>query len=197
MGNDILLVLTERVYRNEEISAYLESISEPPFKLEKLPISFSKDSFFINEFKAMEILLKKPLKKYRCVVIGCFFDPCVEFLRMKRYRVIGCGEASMMLASLLEKDFGVISCFKGAVSRVKLLVKRLGLMERFVGISVVNEEEESLIKGGQKLIERGADSLIVAHLSSLKLLNFLSGYFKNVRVIEPLKAGLVLANAMF
>ena len=197
MGDDILLILTERMCKSKEISAYLKSISEPSFKLEKLPVKFSENSFFINEFKAMEILLEKPLKDYRCVVMGCFFDPCVEFLRMRRYRVVGCGEASMMLASLLERDFGVISIFREAVSRVKLMVKRLGLMDRFVGISIVSEREESLIEGGRKLVEEGADSLIIAHLTSVKLLKVLSNRFKGISIVEPLKAGLVLANAMF
>lgn len=129
--------------------------------------------------------------------MGCFFDPCVEFLRMRRYRVVGCGEASMMLASLLERDFGVISIFREAVSRVKLMVKRLGLMDRFVGISIVSEREESLIEGGRKLVEEGADSLIIAHLASVRLLKVLSNRFKGIGIVEPLKAGLVLANAMF
>ena len=197
MGDDILLVLTERMYKSKEISAYLKSISEPSFKLEKLPVKFSENSFFINEFKAMEILLEKPLKDYRCVVMGCFFDSCVEFLRMRRYRVVGCGEASMMLASLLERDFGVISIFREAVSRVKLMVKRLGLMDRFMGISIVSEREESLIEGGRKLVEEGADSLIIAHLASVRLLKVLSNRFKGIGIVEPLRAGLVLANAMF
>jgi len=84
---------------------------------------------------------------YDAVVDHCFGDPALHAAReCVRIPVVGAGETSMMLASLLGHKFSVLTVLKETAPQVKRLARSIGVEEklasvRFIGIPVLQLDE--------------------------------------------------------
>lgn len=73
-------------------------------------------------------LAKKNARKYDAMLINCFGDPCLEALRETvPIPVLGAGETSMMVATMMGQKFAVISPTESTVRHVESNARRTGL----------------------------------------------------------------------
>jgi allantoin racemase len=88
---------------------------------------------------------------YDCVIVNCFLDPAVAELKERGLSVVGAGESSLAIASLLGERMAVLSLYE-ATGMVKEMVLSYGFSNRAtvesLGISVadVSERRDRTIK---------------------------------------------------
>lgn len=119
-------------------------------------------------------VLKAEKEGYDGVIIYCYGDPGLKAAKEGvKIPVVGLGEVSAYVASLLGRKFGVITA--GPPDAGGYLLDNLKMYEldhKCVGVkslgipvlSLVNSEEEELkafIEVGRKMIEQGADTLVL------------------------------------
>lgn len=142
------------------------------------------------------------------VIIACFSDPALAAARaVSRLPVVGPGEASLLLAQLTARTFGVITILDSTVPQVEESVAALGLAGRCVGIEVMAmtvsgisgdtaAATATLVETGRRLADRGAQAIVLGCMS------FGFGPFAavaeqelGVPVINPLRASIAALQA--
>jgi|SRR5579884_623913 len=142
------------------------------------------------------------------ILIACFSDPVVEAARaVSEVPVIGPGEASLVMTQLVARRFGIITILDSTVPEVEALTVRLGLVNRCVGIEVmdtgvteiypnVDATAEKLVRAGKRLVEKGADAIVLGCMSfgfhpfADRIREALG-----VEVIDPLRASIAALQA--
>ncbi|MCS6784475.1 MAG: aspartate/glutamate racemase family protein [Candidatus Caldarchaeum sp.] len=148
---------------------------------------------------ALELAIKCEEKGYAAVIIGCFGDPGIEALReAMRIPVVGPGETSMHVASMLGYGFSIITILKNVVNPLKTLARKLSLEDKLVSVRVIDKPvlslyddvestKKRLLDEGRKAVEQdGADTLVLGCMSEAFL--GLSEYLQNelgVPVVNP------------
>ena len=141
------------------------------------------------------------------VVLACYGDPGLYALKeILDVPVVGIAEASMAMATLLGQKFSILVAVDKSISMMHNLVQKYGFKDRLSTIRSVDmptthlEGAEELIarrlsEVGKKTVEDGAETIILgcAGLTGfdLKLQKELG-----VPVIDPVKAGITLAEAL-
>jgi allantoin racemase len=152
-------------------------------------------------------LVKKCRGKYDAIMVNCFGDPCVEAIReIVDIPVLGPGETSMLIASLLGHKFSVISPTKKTALQVELHARELGIEDRLASviglgtpvleletdkektIKAVVKASEKAVKGGAEVIALGCTGLAYMADEIRKRLN--------VPVIEPASLTLKIAEVL-
>ncbi len=116
---------------------------------------------------------------FDAVVLYCFSDPAISACREAlNIPVIGGGQSSYLTALNISRQFGIILADKSRIGEKKLFVHETGVAsERVSGIYSAdidwNEDKASIFQKlqntGNKLIEDGADAVILGCLSFLGL----------------------------
>jgi allantoin racemase len=111
------------------------------------------------------------------IVLGCFGDPGLRPAReMSRVPVIGGGEASMVLAQLYARRFGILQIRASNIPETEAGLATLGLSGMCVGTGVIDmafyellddttKTLDLLVREGRKLVDRGAEVLILGCIS--------------------------------
>jgi Asp/Glu/hydantoin racemase len=183
-----------------------------------------KASYFVAS-KYMELLnnvyildgLIKSEEGHDAAIIGCFNDPGLQEARESlAIPVIGVGEAGMLLACMLGRNFGVVTVRKKLIPVVEENVKRYGLESRLIRHAPVRscELDEKLYPAmfsdplniavppfeeqARKMAEDGAEVVVVGCASLGPALS-LAGYNKvegtRVPVINATAAAVKFAEA--
>lgn len=153
-------------------------------------------------------IIHKNKDDYDAFIVNCFADPGIMGAReIANVPVVGPGQASMTVASMLGHKFGVISIRKKAESMFDQKVASLGLEDKFagaVGINIgVNElltdrdaTRREILKAANKLIEEKHAEVIV--LGCTGMLSFAEDIRKELRVpvVEPTITALKIAEAL-
>ncbi|MDD3655438.1 MAG: aspartate/glutamate racemase family protein [Atribacterota bacterium] len=119
-------------------------------------------------------VMKAEKEQYDGVIIYCFGDPGLQAAKeVAKIPVIGIGEASAYIASLIGKRFGIITAGEPeAGSYLENNLKVYELYHKCVGIrsvgipvlSLIGSEEEELkvlLKFGTEMLNKGADVLVL------------------------------------
>ena len=73
------------------------------------------------------------------VILGCFGDPGIDALReMVRIPVVGPGETSMHVASMLGNSFSIVTVLESVVPSLERLARVTGLDQRLASVRAVN-----------------------------------------------------------
>jgi allantoin racemase len=140
------------------------------------------------------------------IVLGCFGDPGLRPAReISRVPVIGGGEASMVLAQLYARRFGILQIRASNIPETEVALATLGLSGMCVGTGVIDmafyellddtaKTLDLLVREGRKLVDRGAEVLILGCIS-LGLGPFTAELSDalQVPVINPVRAAIAAA----
>ncbi|MGQ9460757.1 MAG: aspartate/glutamate racemase family protein [Candidatus Bathyarchaeaceae archaeon] len=153
-------------------------------------------------------LAKKHEGKYDAIMVNCFGDPCVKALReIVDVPVLGPGETSMLIASLLGHKFSVISPTKKTALQVELHARELGIEERLasvVGLEIpvleLERDEEktikAVVKASEKAVKDGAEVIVLGCTGLAYMANEIRKRL-DAPLIEPASLTLKLAEALF
>ena len=136
------------------------------------------------------------------MILGCFGDPGLEALReMVNIPVVGPGETSMHVASMLGHKFSIVTVLDSVVPSLERLAKVIGLYRRLASIRAVNipvlelrENIESttvrMIEESQKAIREDSTDVIVLGCMSMAFME-VSEMMKKVLDIPVVNPALV------
>jgi allantoin racemase len=140
------------------------------------------------------------------IVLGCFGDPGLRPAReISRVPVIGGGEASVVLAQLYARRFGILQIRASNIPETEAALATLGLSSMCVGTGVIDmafhevlddttKTLDLLVREGRRLVDRGADVLILGCIS-LGLGPFTAELSDalQIPVINPVRAAIAAA----
>jgi allantoin racemase len=140
------------------------------------------------------------------IVLGCFGDPGLRAAReVSRVPVIGGGEASMVLAQLYARRFGIVHIRASNIPECENELATLGLSAMCAGQGVIDmafyevlddtsKTLELLVRESRALLKRGAETIILGCMS-LGLGPFSADLQRalHVPVINPVRAALAAA----
>jgi allantoin racemase len=111
------------------------------------------------------------------VIVGCFGDPGIDALReVLDCPVVGPFEAAMHLGAQLGARIGVVTVLDSVVPMLDRLVRGMGMSLRYAGATAIDvpvlelknnrsEVAERVVQGGRRMIESGADVLVLGCMS--------------------------------
>lgn len=152
-------------------------------------------------------LVKRHQSKYDAIMVNCFGDPCVKAIReIVDIPVLGPGETSMLVASLLGHKFSVISPTKKTALQVELHARELGIEERLssvIGLEIPvlelerNEEEtiKAVVKASEKAVKDGAEVITLGCTGLAYMADEIRKRL-DVPLIEPASLTLKIAEAL-
>jgi len=215
-----ILVIIPVYYPSEKLVTrrkFLAKFVSNGFEIETRSIKYgthSIESSFDDELNAPFILeeaIKGEKDGFDAVVVDCFIDPAIDAMReVLKIPVIGPGETSMHIASILGNKFSVITV--AGLSLNKLIFRKAekaGLVNRLASIRNVNlpvlelkkKEKETisiLLSEGKKAVEEeDADVLILGctELSEIAEKYELQKEL-NVPIIDPIKVAIKFAELL-
>ncbi len=144
-------------------------------------------------------ILEKNKDSYDYFILACGLDPGLDACRMVVKNIIGMGEAAIMTACALAKQFSFLSSTEETAAAVPERLRSLGIdpgrcaSVRPVGTSdeIVKKRKEMLdhyCQIGQKCIEDGADALIMSCAGMSDIKEYLEQQLK-----VPVIAGVISA----
>ena len=76
---------------------------------------------------------------YDGIILGCFADPGIDPIReMVKIPVIGPGETSMLIASMLGHKFSIISLFDNEIATWEVFARKVGIDKKLASVRAVN-----------------------------------------------------------
>jgi allantoin racemase len=171
----------------------------------------SIEGSFDEYYAAPELLtriVEAEKQGYDAVVDHCFGDPALHAAReCVRIPVVGAGETSMMLASLLGHKFSVLTVLKETVPVVKRLARSIGVEDklasvRFIGIPVLQLDENvestkrAFIDTAQKAIKEDDADVICPGCTGLSMWTSEWAEELGVPVLDPGGAALKIAETL-
>lgn len=195
---------------NVKDTEYLKGIASRETEIEVASLKKgpqSIETFFDEAYAAPEILkLVENSKKFDAIVINCFGDPALYAARdISDVLVLGAGETSMIIASLLGEKFGVISVLRNAGAQIEMATRRIGISERLayasgIEIPVLDLEKgdrlmNMIIDEAKKAIERGAEVIVLGCSAMFFVANNIRKSL-GIPVIEPASLTLKIAEAL-
>jgi len=152
-------------------------------------------------------LVKKCEGKYDAIMVNCFGDPCVKAIReIVDVPVLGPGETSMLITSLLGHKFSVISPTKKTALQVELHARELGIEERLASVigleipvlELERDEEKTIkavVKASEKAVKDGAEVIALGCTGMAYMADEIRKQL-NVPLIEPASLTLKIAEAL-
>lgn len=141
--------------------------------LKKGPNSLETFQSMVSVCPEITQLVKRREGTYDAIVINCFGDPCVEAIReVVDVPVLGPGETSMLIASLLGHKFSVVSPTKKTALQVESHARALGIEQRLasvVGLDIpvldlerdVERTVKAVVEASEKAVEDGAEVIVL------------------------------------
>jgi len=197
----------------EAIARKLLEVKRPDTDLEVVKIDSGPpviDSLYDENLVVPEVLAlvsKANREGYDAVLIACFSDPGLDAAKeISLVPVVGIGEASLLLASLLGHKFTVITPVRQRIPSKERYVRMLGLAERLASvrslelsmIDTCRREEETkraTLNVAQKAIEEDGAEVIVLACAGMAGYGDLSEVL-DVPVLDPVAVGLKVAEVL-
>ena len=151
-------------------------------------------------------LVKRRKGDYDAIMINCFGDPCVEAIReVVDVPVLGPGETSMLIASLLGHKFSVISPTKKTALQVESHARALGIEQRLasvVGLDIpvldlerdVEKTVKAVAEASERAVEDGAEVIVLGCTGLAYMADEIQKRL-NVPLIEPASLTLKMAES--
>jgi allantoin racemase len=189
-------------FSNEEFKILTVHPAEGPITID----DFYDDS--IATIGVLNEISKGIREQYDGYVIACAFDPGLYAARqLSEVPVIGIFEASILLSCTLGYKFSVLTLTKKAVSVVEEQIKRYGFEDRLASIrttdlTVLQVEDDSemtikrLMEEGKRAIEEDQADVLILGCAGMVGLDQKLERELGVPVIDPVKGGLIIMNAV-
>ena len=104
-------------------------------------------------------IVKNNENKYDAFIIACHCDPNLDTLKEITARpVIGIGEASMKIASMLGHRFSVISASLDSIPNKEALIRKYHLQDLLASIKVAQPDEDGKVDN-DKFLSAAADAI--------------------------------------
>jgi allantoin racemase len=167
----------------------------------------------LNDMEVMEGMLQAEREGYDAIVIGCFWDPCLQEARgALNIPVVGAAESSLLMASLFGTRFAVVTFREEWIPSMTENILRMSdriisskpvrsltlpeqqFDEKFEKPAPVIENFKTIAKG---CIEDGAD-VVVAGCNSLSALLSANGVMEvsGVPIVDPIISTIKLAEVL-
>ena len=155
-----------RRFAKKDTSIKVLSLKEGPRSLETFQSMVSVCPGIIE-------LVRRHGDEYDAIMINCFGDPCVEAIReVADVPVLGPGETSMLIASLLGHKFSVISPTKKTALQAESHARALGIEQRLASVAGldipvldlerdVEETVKAVVEASEKAVEDGAEVIVL------------------------------------
>jgi allantoin racemase len=173
---------------------------------------------YLHHLAATEIfhaVVKAEQDGFDGALVACFHDPMLWDIRQAvDIPVVGFGESSMVLATLMGRKFGVVTISPYSVHDTEENITKYGLSERCAGVRCISdsgrEQEEAMADArmaieafqtaGRELIDRGAEILIPGCGLMAPVLRFAPGaeaqYPKGLQDVDGVPIADVYGNAI-
>lgn len=201
--------------RSERVRAFLASLAFPGTEVEVLTLPGGPPDleYYEQDHEAISLMMDRVPAAVRgggfdAVVVACFYDPGVRELReMLDIPVIGIGEASMHLASLLGHKFSIIVGRKKWIPKMSDNALLYGFERRIVSwrpIDFTVQRLHSDSDGSFEAIAREAEAAVLDGLAEVIILGCAA--IENaaqrlserigVPVVDPVAAGFKMAEML-
>ena len=152
-------------------------------------------------------LVKKHETEYDAIMVNCFGDPCVNAIReIVEVPVVGPGETSMLVASLLGHRLSVVSPTRKTARQVELHAREIGIEERLasvIGLEIPvldlekNEEKtiDAVVRASEKAVEDGAEVIVLGCTGMAYMADEIRKRL-DVPLVEPASLALKIAEAL-
>jgi len=189
-----------RGFAGKDTSIKVLSLKDGPSSLETFQSMVSVCPGIIQLVKSVE-------NNYDAIVVDCFGDPCIEAIReVVNVPVLGPGETSMMIASLLGHRFSVISPTRKTAVQVELHARALGIEHRLasvVGLDIavldlerdVEKTVKAVVKASKKAVQDGAEVIVLGCTGLAYMADEIRKRL-NVPLIEPASLALKIAESL-
>jgi allantoin racemase len=189
-GKDVVVDITDTEHGPSSIeSAYEEYLS--------IPETLSK-------------VVRAEIDGYDGVILGCFGDPGIDAMReMVTIPVLGPGETSLHIASLLGHKFSIITVVDPVVPSLEKLVKIAGIESRLASIRATNipvldlrkdieASKKRMIEESRKAIENDKADVIILGCMSMAFMEISDEMQKilGVPVVNPAVISLKVLEAL-
>lgn len=88
---------------------------------------------YLNDREVFEAVLQAEKDGFDAVIVYCFSDPALDEMRQAvNIPVVGLGQSSMMLASLMGARFGLVAMAPASIARNEQLARRYGVFDKLV-----------------------------------------------------------------
>lgn len=148
-------------------------------------------------------IVKENEAKYDAFIVGCHGDPNLDMLREATNRlVVGIGEASMKLASMLGHKFTILSPGDRGVPNKELLVQRYHLTPYLASIVTANtgnsdwQSKEPLIRAAKEALQRDHCEVIVLGCAGLGHVALELERELGIPVLDGITCALIVASGM-
>jgi len=181
--------LKRTVNKGTEISSLM--FEDGPASIKSVNDIAKVSPFIIKEAASAE------KEGFDAVVISSFEDPGLEPAReVCDIPVVGSGEASMLLATLLGK-FSIITYDKGKHHLIERMIRKIGIEKQLLSIRSVNKETkvEKLLEEVNKAITEGDETIIMDKPDARELIQLIQPGV-NVPVLDSLFIALKMAEVL-
>lgn len=176
---------------------------------------------YLNDREVFEAVLQGERDGFDAVIVYCFSDPALDEMKQAlNIPVIGLGNSSMLLASLMGNKFGLIAMSQASLARNEQLARRYGFAEKIVlpirPLPTPLQEQGKMIQDARAGLEdfkkvaayyldQGAEVLVPACGGLNLALRFCPGcedrphgftHFEGVPIVDCLAAAIKMAEMM-
>lgn len=145
-------------------------------------------------------LLRENQSRFHAFVVACHCDPNLDVLKeISSKPVVGIGEASMKMATLLGHRFSILSATSRSIPNKEALVRKYHLQEALASIRPLGKEEneaqikDSYLQAARKALnEDGAEVIVLGCAGMTDLDKFLERK-TGVPVLDGVVCALVIA----
>lgn len=173
----------------------ITNVTAPPFIVTYSDIAATTEG--------MLQILRENEEKYDAFLVGCHGDPNLDLLREVTDKlVIGIGEASMKIASMLGHKFTILSPGDRGMPNKEVLIQRYHLENYVASIVSSNQggidwqSKEPLIRAGKLAMERDGCEVIVLGCAGLGHIAADLEAELGIPVLYSVTCGLILAEGL-
>lgn len=146
-------------------------------------------------------IIQEKEKDYDAFVIACHGDPNLDLLKeLCDKPVIGVGEASLKLASMLGHKFSIIMASDKGIPNKELMIRRYGVVDSFASFAVANngegfnwQNQDNLIAAARKAIDEDLSEVIVLGCAGMGHVAGKMQEILNVPVLDGVTCALIIA----
>lgn len=145
-------------------------------------------------------LAKENEAHYDAFIVACHCDPNLEVIKkITKKPVVGIGEASMKIASMLGQNFSVIQTSQFSISIKENLVKQYHLEDSLASIRAPGKEMENMSEGrkyletAQRAVEKDGADVIVLGCAGMTGLDRTIQKKLGIPVLDGVVCGLIIA----